>query len=130
MKPLLNDIFSAGTALTSTFFGWKAGSNIGFVLADSTGAPNWVAIISGPVGAIVCLIFAVRWLAARIARADAREERREERREELLQSVITIAESSKSAIEQHADQVQRTEAALEKLTTAITKCPGTQKSHP
>jgi hypothetical protein len=126
MKPLLNDIFTAGTAIASTFFGWKTGNSIGYVVADTTAAPSWVAIVSGPVGAIICLVFAVKWLAGRIARADAREERREEHREELLQSVIIIAESSKSAIETNTDQVARTEAALKALASAIGKCPGTK----
>jgi L-lactate permease len=123
MKPMLNDIFAAGTALTSAVFGWKAGDGIGFVVVANANTPEWVAIISGPVGAIICLVFAVKWLAGRISKADAREERREERREELLQSVIIIAESSKAAIEQHSEQAQRTETALSNLASAINRCP-------
>ena len=71
------EVFAASTSI---LLGWIAGIKVGDVVAQASHAPDWTSTLLGPMGALVGVLVALKWMAGRLARAEEREElRRAER---------------------------------------------------
>lgn len=103
------DTLSAGAiTLFATAFGYRAPTLLADVIAMPL--PGWAQMVLGPVGAVACLIVALRWMAARLNRAESRFEERDVERDADRRSLILVVEQNSQA--------------LREVTGVIAKCKG------
>lgn len=103
------DTLAAGISTSfAAILGWKGLP----LLADVTEMPmpDWLRMLLGPVGAVACLIIALRWMAQRLNRAESRFEERDKERDEDRKSLILVVEQNSQALRQ--------------VTSVIAKCKG------
>jgi hypothetical protein len=127
----LSDLCATLSIAAAASFGWASGKILSVMSLDKDD-------IMGPFGALaLALLFgggAIFWFVKRQNRYDRLEERREERREQMLVSYVTMAETSRTAIEEMrrtGDNIEKSmnehTRAIEALTERIRHCSGNQE---
>lgn len=83
-------------------------------LATNEQIPDWTKWLLGPLGALIGMIIAIKWLTARLNKAEEREESRREDREKSMEKLVELAVRSNLAIEQNSEVLKSVRKALEK----------------
>lgn len=90
-------------------------------IASSETLPEWAKWMLGPLGALVGMIVAIKWLTARLDKAEAaaaadralalaREEKRQVERDAQMAQLIELGARSSSVIEQNSRVLERLES--------------------
>ena len=117
IRTAIETAVTAVTAVTGTMFGSQVGTTIGAVTADvsATPLPEWFQLMIGPVGAVVGLIVALRWMTHRLDLQEKKYESREEERDNDRKMMIeTLANSTVI--------MRDTRNAVENVTKIVTRC--------
>lgn len=110
MTIIHNTIAAACVPLTAVF-----GSKIGNYVAQTTPVPDWVAPLLGPIGALSGTLLAIKWLLARLDKAETKAEQRDIERDKNLSMIATMTAQNQAVIEQNSE-------VLADVKTAIAKC--------
>jgi hypothetical protein len=90
---------SAATVMLSGVAGGKLAS----ITAESFQMPQWLQILTGPLGALGAALFALRWLVARLDKSESKFEQRDLERDKQFQQLVEITSQNHRVIEQNSD---------------------------
>lgn len=90
---------SAATVMLSGVAGGKLAS----ITAESFQIPEWLQILTGPLGALGAALFALRWLVARLDKSESKFEQRDLERDQNFQKLIEITAQNHQVIAQNSD---------------------------
>jgi hypothetical protein len=90
---------SAATVMLSGVAGGKLAS----ITAESLEMPEWMQILTGPLGALGAALFALRWLVARLDKSESKFEQRDLERDKQFQQLVEITSQNHRVIEQNSD---------------------------
>ena len=90
---------SAATVMLSGVAGGKLAS----ITAESFQMPEWLQILTGPLGALGAALFALRWLVARLDKSESKFEQRDLERDRNFQKLIEITAQNHQVIAQNSD---------------------------
>ena len=90
---------SAATVMLSGVAGGKLAS----ITAESLQMPEWMQILTGPLGALGAALFALRWLVARLDKSESKFEQRDLERDKQFQQLVEITSQNHRVIEQNSD---------------------------
>jgi hypothetical protein len=96
---------AAVAIIGSTTLGAKVGSSLATVAGE--GAPAWMGIFLGPLGALAGMIFAVWWLAGRLNKAEEKADKREAERDADRKSLITVVEQNSQVIREVKEVIHK-----------------------
>ena len=80
-----------------------AGGKLATVITESLQLPEWWQILTGPLGALGAALFALRWLVARLDKAESKFEQRDLERDQNFQKLIEITAQNHQVIAQNSD---------------------------
>lgn len=80
-----------------------AGGKLATVVTESLQMPEWLQILTGPLGALGAALFALRWLVARLDKAESKFEQRDLERDQNFQKLIEITAQNHQVIAQNSD---------------------------
>ena len=80
-----------------------AGGKLATVITESLQMPEWLQILTGPIGALGAALFALRWLVARLDKAESKFEQRDLERDQNFQKLIEITAQNHQVIAQNSD---------------------------
>ena len=80
-----------------------AGGKLATVITESLQMPEWLQILTGPLGALGAALFALRWLVARLDKAESKFEQRDLERDQNFQKLIEITAQNHQVIAQNSD---------------------------
>ena len=80
-----------------------AGGKLATVITESLQMTEWLQILTGPLGALGAALFALRWLVARLDKAESKFEQRDLERDQNFQKLIEITAQNHQVIAQNSD---------------------------
>ena len=110
MNIVTNTISAAVVPLSAVF-----GSKLGGYVAQVSELPPWITPLLGPVGALCGTLIAIKWLLARLDRAEKKAETRDAERDSHLHMIATMTVQNQTIIEQNSE-------VLADVKDAIRKC--------
>lgn len=105
MTTHLDTAFAGLAAIGAPLLGNKAGALIAQVTNEAL--PAWLSPLLGPVGAVVCLIIALRWMAGRLQKAEDKYDAREGERDSDRKALITVVEQNSQALRDFRDVLKK-----------------------
>ena len=84
-------------------------------IVTNDGLPEWAKWLLGPLGALIGMIIAIKWLTARLDKAEARETARQTERDEQLKTLVTLGVNSNTVISQNSEVMESVKTALERI---------------
>ena len=111
MNIIHNTIAAAVVPLSAAMLG-KAGNFV----AQTVPMPAWLAPMLGPVGALVGTLLAIKWLLARLDRAETKADARDAERDKNLQLIASMTVQNQAVIEQNSEVLADVKSAIQKLT--------------
>lgn len=78
-------------------------------IASSDGLPDWAKWMLGPLGALIGMIIAIRWLTTRLDKAETREQARQVERDAQMAEVLKLGYRATEVIEQNNRHLERLE---------------------
>jgi TRAP-type C4-dicarboxylate transport system permease small subunit len=90
---------SAATVILSGVAGGKLAS----IATESLQMPEWMQLLTGPLGALGAALFALRWLVSRLDKSESKFEQRDLERDQNFQKLIEITTQNHRVIEQNSD---------------------------
>ena len=96
---ITSNTLSAATVMLSGVAGGKLAS----ITAESLEMPEWMQILTGPLGALGAALFALRWLVARLDKSESKFEQRDLERDKQFQQLVEITSQNHRVIEQNSD---------------------------
>jgi ABC-type enterochelin transport system ATPase subunit len=83
-------------------------------VADATqGIPAWVTPFVGPVGALIGTLIAIKWLLARLDKAETKADARELERDKNMSLLATLTVQSQTIIEQNSQVLEDVKKAIQ-----------------
>lgn len=113
MNIIHNTIAAACVPLTAVF-----GSKIGSYIAQTATLPDWAGPLLGPIGALVGTLLAIKWLLARLDKAENKAEQRDIERDKNLAMIATMTAQNQAVIEQNSEVLSDVKNAIAKCVTA------------
>jgi hypothetical protein len=101
---------SAATVMLSGVAGGKLAS----ITAESLQMPEWMQILTGPLGALGAALFALRWLVARLDKSESKFEQRDLERDQNFQKLIEITAQNHQVIAQNSDILREVKDRISK----------------
>jgi hypothetical protein len=95
---LTTHTLSAATVMLSGVAGGKLAS----ITAESLEMPEWMQILTGPLGALGAALFALRWLVARLDKSESKFEARDIERDQNFQKLVEITTQNHQVIAQNS----------------------------
>ena len=80
-----------------------AGNKIGSYMAQVSDLPQWLTPLLGPAGALGGTLLAIRWLLARLDKAETKADARDTERDKNLALIATMVVQNQSVIEQNSE---------------------------
>ena len=111
MTIIHNTIAAACVPLTAVF-----GSKIGSYVAQTTQLPEWLSPLLGPIGALSGTLLAIKWLLARLDKAETKAEQRDVERDKNLTMIATMTAQNQAIIEQNSEVLADVKTAISKMT--------------
>lgn len=104
MTPLLETSTTAVSATMSAILGAQVFKGASHFLADTAQIPmpEWVQWLVGPVGALVGLVLALRWMAGRLNKAEEKIDRRENERDDDRKRLIEVLSENSRVISENS----------------------------
>lgn len=96
---LTTHTLSTATVLVSGL----AGGKIATLATQSLQMPEWLQILTGPLGALGAALFAVRWLVVRLNKNEAKFDSRDRERDAQFEQLIGITVQNHRIIEQNSE---------------------------
>ena len=96
---LTTHTLSAATVIVSGL----AGGKIATVVSESLQMPEWLQILTGPLGALGAALFAVRWLVGRLDKSETKFAARDIERDKHFEQLISLTVQNQRIIEQNSD---------------------------
>ena len=90
---------SAATVMLSGVAGGKLAS----IATEGLQMPEWLQILTGPLGALGAALFALRWLVARLDKSESKFEARDIERDKQFVQLVEITSQNHRVIEQNSD---------------------------
>lgn len=109
MTIIHNTIAAACVPLTAVF-----GSKLGNYVAQTTQLPEWLSPLLGPIGALSGTLLAIKWLLARLDKAETKAEQRDIERDKNLTMIATMTAQNQLVIEQNSEVLADVKNALTK----------------
>jgi ABC-type enterochelin transport system ATPase subunit len=109
MTILTNTVAAATVPLSAV-----AGGKVGVYLASADIVPAWASSMLGPAGALVGTLLAIRWLLARLDKAEAKADKRDAERDTNLALIASMTVQNQQVIEQNSELLQDVKQAIEK----------------
>ena len=109
MNIIHNTIAAACVPLTAVF-----GSKIGSYVAQTVALPEWAGPLLGPIGALIGTLLAIKWLLARLDKAETKAEQRDIERDKNLTMIATMTAQNQIVIEQNSEVLADVKNALTK----------------
>ena len=107
MTIIHNSIAAAAVPLSAV-----AGSKIGAYMAQVTELPSWLTPLLGPAGALGGTLLAIRWLLARLDKAETKADARDAERDKNLALIATMVVQNQSVIEQNSEVLSEVKDAI------------------
>jgi hypothetical protein len=101
---------SAATVMLSGVAGGKLAS----ITAESLEMPEWLQILTGPLGALGAALFALRWLVARLDKSESKFEARDIERDKQFVQLVEITYQNHRVIEQNSDILREVKDRISK----------------
>ena len=101
---------SAATVMLSGVAGGKLAS----ITAESLQMPEWLQILTGPLGALGAALFALRWLVARLDKSESKFEARDIERDKQFVQLVEITSQNHRVIEQNSDILREVKDRISK----------------
>jgi hypothetical protein len=101
---------SAATVMLSGVAGGKLAS----ITAESLEMPEWLQILTGPLGALGAALFALRWLVARLDKSESKFEARDIERDKQFVQLVEITSQNHRVIEQNSDILREVKDRISK----------------
>lgn len=126
----LDAALAAIASVGSALFGSQVAKSIGRAVAETAPVqmPEWMQWAIGPAGALVGLVCALRWMTARLNKAEqkmeAREQERDDDKRKLIEAMIDNTATNKNT----QAFISQTRDAIERLASAVNNCP-TRSNH-
>lgn len=86
----------------------------GNFLAQTIPMPDWLAPMLGPVGALVGTLVAIKWLLARLDKAEQKADARDQERDKNLHLLATMTIQNQTVIEQNSEVLADVKSAIQK----------------
>lgn len=96
---LTTHTLSAATVLVSGL----AGGKLATLATQSFEMPEWLQILTGPLGALGAALFAVRWLVVRLDKSESKFAQRDIERDKHFEQLISLTVQNQRIIEQNSD---------------------------
>lgn len=96
---LTTHTLSAATVIVSGL----AGGKLATVVSESLQMPEWLQILTGPLGALGAALFAVRWLVVRLDKSETKFAARDIERDKHFEQLISLTVQNQRIIEQNSD---------------------------
>lgn len=80
-----------------------AGGKLATIVSQSLQMPEWMQLLTGPLGALGAALFALRWLVARLDKSEAKFEQRDLERDKNFEQLISLTLQNQRIIEQNSD---------------------------
>jgi hypothetical protein len=96
---LTTQTLSGATVMLSGIAGGKLAS----ITAESLQMPEWMQILTGPLGALGAALFALRWLVQRLDKSEGKFEARDIERDKQFQTLVEITTQNHQVIAQNSD---------------------------
>ena len=109
MNIITHTISAAVVPLTAVMMA-KSGN----FLAQTVPMPDWLAPMLGPVGALGGTLVAIKWLLARLDKAEQKAEVRDQERDRNLQLIATMTVQNQTIIEQNSEVLADVKSAIHK----------------
>jgi hypothetical protein len=109
MTIVTNTLAAAAVPLSAV-----AGGKLGSYLAQAAHMPDWASSVLGPAGALGGTVLAIRWLLARLDKAEAKADKRDEERDANLALIASMTVQNQQVIEQNSTAMAEFKAVAEK----------------
>ncbi|MBU6170605.1 MAG: hypothetical protein KGQ87_03810 [Verrucomicrobia bacterium] len=96
---LTTHTLSAATVIVSGL----AGGKLATVVSESLQMPEWLQILTGPLGALGAALFAVRWLVVRLDKSETKFAARDIERDKQFEQLVGLTVQNQRIIEQNSD---------------------------
>ena len=96
---LTTHTLSTATVLVSGL----AGGKIATLATQSLQMPEWLQILTGPLGALGAALFAVRWLVVRRDKSESKFSARDIERDRQFEQLVGLTVQNQRIIEQNSD---------------------------
>lgn len=96
---LTTHTLSAATVIVSGL----AGGKIATLATQSLQMPEWMQILTGPLGALGAALFAVRWLVVRLDKSESKFSARDIERDRQFEQLVGLTVQNQRIIEQNSD---------------------------
>ena len=80
-----------------------AGGKIATLATQSLQMPEWLQILTGPLGALGAALFAVRWLVGRLDKSESKFAQRDIERDKQFEQLVGLTVQNQRIIEQNSD---------------------------
>lgn len=80
-----------------------AGGKLATLATQSIQMPEWLQILTGPLGALGAALFAVRWLVVRLDKSESKFSARDIERDKHFEQLISLTVQNQRIIEQNSD---------------------------
>ena len=104
------DAIALITVPLSAIFGNKAGT----ILAEASMMPDWASHLLGPLGALAGTILAIRWLLARLDKAEIKADIRDKERDANLTLIAQMTMQNQTVISQNSEILHEVKCAIQK----------------
>ena len=96
---LTTHTLSTATVLVSGL----AGGKLATLATQSFQMPEWLQILTGPLGALGAALFAVRWLVVRLDKSESKFSARDIERDRQFEQLVGLTVQNQRIIEQNSD---------------------------
>ena len=80
-----------------------AGGKLATLATQSLQMPEWLQILTGPLGALGAALFAVRWLVVRLDKSESKFAQRDIERDRQFEQLVGLTVQNQRIIEQNSD---------------------------
>ena len=80
-----------------------AGGKLATLATQSLQMPEWLQILTGPLGALCAALFAVRWLVVRLDKSESKFSARDIERDKQFEQLVGLTVQNQRIIEQNSD---------------------------
>jgi hypothetical protein len=122
MNSYLNTIAGMVSTVASSLLGSKLFIFIGEVATVEEVLPSWIKYILGPLGALVGMIIAIKWLTSRLDKAEQKIEKREDERDNDRKLLMGLIEKTNSTLDKTNEKLTENTVVLTSAQKAIEAC--------
>ena len=91
---------SAITVVGSGIAGGATGRSVTRLLAETSGIPEWMTMLGGPLGAVVAMGIGLKWLSGRLEKAELKLDAKDKQGEETIKLLTEALTRNSVVIEQ------------------------------